>query len=116
MAVWLFNLIIPAVMIISGAYFEKRSPKKINSLFGYRTALSMKNRDTWETAHRLIGGIWLVEGLILLPVTLIPALLFTESDTALLIVIFAQLPVLFSGIVYTEAKLHRIFDKDGNRK
>lgn len=116
MAVWLFNLVIPAIMIISGAYFRKRSPKNINMLWGYRTSLSMKNRDTWETAHRLIGGIWLVEGLILLPATVITALLFAESDAALIVLMSAQLPVLLSGVIYTEAKLHSIFDKDGNRK
>lgn len=116
MAIWLFNLVIPSIMILSGAYFCKRSPREINMLFGYRTALSMKNSDTWETAHRIIGKCWLAEGLILLPASIIPAILFTESETALIAVMFAQLPVLLSGVIYTEIKLHRIFDKDGNRK
>lgn len=116
MAIWLFNLVIPAIMILSGAYFSKRSPKKINMLIGYRTALSMKNRDTWETAHKIIGKCWLAEGLILLPVSIIPAILFPKSETALIAVMFTQLPVMLSGVIYTEIKLHRIFYKDGNRK
>ena len=115
MALWLFNLVIPAIMIVFGAYFTKRSPNKINMLLGYRTALSMKNRDTWETAHSIIGKCWLTEGVILLLASAIPAILYPESEIALIIVMFAQLPVLLSGVIYTEIRLHRIFDKNGNR-
>ena len=55
MAFWLFmlimNLLIPFTMIGFGFYFQKHPPKEINELFGYRTSLSMKNEDTWKTAH-----------------------------------------------------------------
>lgn len=48
----------PLLMIIFGAIFRKAAPKKINSLYGYRTTMSMKNRDTWEFAHHYFGRIW----------------------------------------------------------
>ncbi|NMB00497.1 MAG: SdpI family protein, partial [Firmicutes bacterium] len=60
-------LIIPSSMIGIGRLFMKRTPKKINRLFGYRTVMSMKNRDTWEFAHRHFGRVayrtgWVVLG------------------------------------------------------
>lgn len=116
MAVWLFTLIVPAVMIISGACFKKSSPKDINLLFGYRTALSIKNRETWDLAHRLIGGYWFYAGIALLPVTAALALMLTESEAALLAVLYSQPALLISGVVYTEIKLRRTFDKYGNRR
>ena len=55
MGFWFFmlamGLLLPAIMILFGAVFTKAAPKKINYIFGYRTVMSMKNRDTWEFAH-----------------------------------------------------------------
>lgn len=49
MGYWFFmlamNLLLPAIMIISGGYFMKKAPKEINYVFGYRTNMSMKNKD-----------------------------------------------------------------------
>ena len=50
MGFWFFmlamGLLFPAIMILFGAVFTKAAPKRINYIFGYRTELSMKNRDT----------------------------------------------------------------------
>lgn len=116
MAIWLFTLVVPAIMIVFGAYFMRRSPKDINMLFGYRTTLSMKNRDTWETAHRIIGRYWLIMGIVMLPVCVIPAIIATENDELMTVIMFITLVPLLLGIVLTEIRLHRIFDKDGNRR
>lgn len=66
MAFWLFmlimNLLIPLTMIGFGFLFKNHPPKEINGVYGYRTALSMKNEDTWKTAHLLCGRIWFVWG------------------------------------------------------
>ena len=116
MLIWLFTLVIPAIMVFSGAYFMKRSPGKINMLFGYRTELSMKNRDTWETAHRIIGRYWLIMGLAMLPVCIIPALIAPENDVLMTVIMFITLIPLLMGIILTEIRLHRIFDNDGSRR
>ena len=34
--------------------FMKKAPKKINSVFGYRSSMSMKNKDT---LHRMNGRV-----------------------------------------------------------
>ena len=48
MEFWIFmlimDLLLPFTMIGSGRYFMKKAPKEINSVFGYRTSMSMKNK------------------------------------------------------------------------
>ena len=59
MGFWIFmlimDLLLPFTMIGFGRYFMKKAPKEINSVFGYRTSMSMKNKDTWEFAHKYCG-------------------------------------------------------------
>ncbi len=67
MGFWIYmfimDLLIPIVMILLGRAFLKKAPKEINCVFGYRTSMSMKNKDTWEFAHRYCGKIWVICGL-----------------------------------------------------
>ena len=115
-------LIIPAVMVGFGAYFMKRAPKKINYVFGYRTARSMKNEDTWKFAHNFIGKIWLVCGAVLLVVGTASFFTFTANKNenaasiASLIILGVQLLVLMCSIIPTESALKKTFDENGNRK
>ncbi len=55
MGFWIFmvimDLLIPATMLVIGQLWRKRLPKNINPIYGFRTARSMKSRDTWEYAH-----------------------------------------------------------------
>ena len=115
-------LLIPAVMVGFGAYFMKRAPKKINYVFGYRTAMSMKNEDTWKFAHKLIGKIWLVCGTLLLVGGIVFFFVFTSGkdensvNIASLVILGVQLLVLMCSIIPTEIALKKTFDENGNRK
>ena len=51
------NVAIALIMLISGKIFSNRAPKNINTFIGYRTTMSMKNRDTWEFAHKISGKL-----------------------------------------------------------
>lgn len=125
MGFWVFmlaaDLLVPCIMIGFGRYFLRHPPKKINALFGYRTAMSMKNQDTWVFAHQYCGRLWYRWGLILLPVTLLPLLLTAGQPadavgavgTAISLI---QLIPLAGAIFPTEAALKRTFDEDGNRR
>jgi len=122
---WIFmlamGLLFPAIMILFGAVFKKTAPKKINYVFGYRTEMSMKNRDTWEFAHKYIGKLWFQLGLLLIPITVIPMLcVIGKSEnivgTVGLIVGFINTIVLIVPVFFTEKALNRTFDKDGVRK
>lgn len=125
MGFWFYMLIsallIPLIMIIFGRYFSKKAPKDINYIFGYRTAMSMKNEETWEFAHKHFGKTWFTAGMILLPVTVavMLALLGQDKDTvgyAGTVIMFVQTALLIILIIPTESALKKNFDKDGNRK
>ena len=125
MGFWFFmlamGLLFPAIMIQFGAFFTKTAPKKINYLFGYRTDMSMKNRDTWEFAHKYFGKLWFRFGLLLIPITVIPMLFVIGNSenvvaTVGLIVGFVNTVTLIVPIFFTEKALNKAFDKDGNRK
>ena len=125
MGFWIFmlamGLLFPAVMILFGAVFTKTAPKKINYIFGYRTDMSMKNRETWEFAHKYMGKLWFRFGLLLIPITVIPMLFVIGNSenvvaTVGLIVSFVNTVTLIIPIFFTEKALNRTFDKDGKRK
>ena len=125
MGFWIFmlamGLLFPIVMILFGTMFMKSAPKKINYIFGYRTDMSMKNRDTWEFAHKYIGKLWFRFGLLLILITVIPMLFVIGNSenvvaTVGLIVSFVNTVTLIVPIFFTENVLNRTFDKDGKRK
>jgi len=121
---WLFmlamDLLIPLVMIGSGRMFLDRPPRTINSTFGYRTAMSMKNQDTWQFTHHYCGKLWFWTGMILLPLSIIPLLLVFGRDIDTIgmagaAVCFAQVALLVGSIIPTERALKKTFDKNGKR-
>ena len=125
MGFWIFmllmDLIIPLTMIGFGRYFIKKTSKEINALFGYRTCMSMKNKDTWEFAHKYCGKIWYACGLIILPITVIFMLLVIGKGndyvgTAGGIICGIQLIPLIGSVFPTEITLKRIFDHNGERR
>ncbi|MCI8837917.1 MAG: SdpI family protein [Hungatella sp.] len=125
MGFWIFmlimDLLIPLTMIGFGRYFMKNAPSEINAVFGYRTSMSMKNKDTWEFAHRYCGKIWYVCGLILLPVTVMFLLLAIGKSrdyvgTAGGMICGAQLIPLIGSVFPTEIALKKVFDKNGKRR
>lgn len=125
MGFWIYMLItvllIPCSMIIFGKLFLKHPPKNINAVFGYRTNMSMKNRDTWNFAHKHCGKLWYIGGLVLLPVSAAAMLcaLGKSADftgTAGGIICAVQLIAAIGSIFPTEAALKKNFDKNGNRK
>lgn len=122
---WVFmliiNLIIPITMIVFGALFMKKAPKNINAIFGYRTSMSMKNKDTWDFAHKYCGKLWLWLGLVLLPLSIIPLLFVLGKEisiTAIVgtVVCLVQIVPLLGSIIPTEIALKKTFDQDGKRK
>lgn len=115
------NLLMPLVMLIGGYAMRRRPPKEINSLIGYRTAMSKKNPDTWTFAHDCCGRLWIKAGTALLIPTVIVQLPFVHSgdDTigmVTLLVEAVQLTVLTGSILSVEKALKRTFDENGVRR
>ncbi len=125
MGFWIFmlamNLLFPLIIIVMGRYFMKKSPKKINSIFSYRTNMSMKNKDTWDFAHKYFGKRWFRLGWLLIPISVIPMLFVIGKGediigTVGMVVMVIDLILLIAPIFPTERALKKIFDKDGNKR
>ena len=125
MGIWFmmlgFNLLIPVIMLIAGKLFRTNAPKHINGIIGYRTAMSMKNEDTWVFAHKYAGSFYWKWGWLVLVFAIIFMLFILGQSveivsTAGCILMFLQLIPLIAVIPHTEKALHNTFDKDGKRK
>lgn len=125
MSFWVFmltmDLLIPLTMIVIGSYYVNHAPKNINPFVGYRTARSMKNKETWVFAHHHMGRLWRTIGWVMLPVSL-AGMLFSlgrkPDDVGTLggLLCGAQLIVLVASVFPTERALKKTFDKSGLRK
>ena len=125
MGFWIFmlvcNLLIPVIMLVFGARFRKKAPAEINMLFGYRTARSMKNRETWDFAHHCAGRFWVRAGWVTLPLAVI-AMLPLLGKPANVVGLFgallclAELVPLLAVVPVTERALRREFDALGQRR
>ena len=125
MGFWIFmllmDLLIPLTMIGFGKLFLTKAPKNINAVFGYRTTMSMKNRDTWEFAHKYCGKLWFRCGLVLLPLSVILLIFVLDKSIDTIgmiggIVSVIQLVLLVGSIFPTEAALKEVFDINGSRR
>lgn len=125
MGFWIFMLIIdmllPLTMLGFGKIFLENSPGEINAVFGYRTSMSMKNRDTWEFAHKYCGKLWYRLGLILLPVSAVAIFLVRGKNEGTVgmvggVICGVQLIFLIGSIYPTERALRRNFDRDGKMR
>lgn len=123
MGFWIFmllmDILIPLTMIGLGRLFLTKPPENIGGTYGYKTEMSMKNKDTWEFAHKFCGKLWFRCGLILLPISiisLIPA--YNKSiDTIAyvgLIVSVVQIVLFIISIIPTEVALKKTFDENGH--
>ena len=107
-------LIIPITMVYLGYSYLTHPPKNINGLSGYRTTMSMKNKKTWEFAHRYIGTIWLKSGLIMLFLVALTLYIIAEKpiDTFQYVcrtVQASELTYFFITIICTEIALRKKF-------
>jgi len=99
----------------------KKAPQNINYIYGYRTTMSMKNKDTWNFAHKHCGRIWHYGGMILLALSIIVMLFCVGSEVGTIgtigsILVGIQTLILIASIFPTSIALHKQFDKYGKRK
>lgn len=118
--IFIMLLLIPFTMIFFGRYFIKSAPKDINAAFGYRTSMSMKNKETWHFAHNYCGKLWYHIGKVLLPVSIVPMFFVIGKDKDTigyfsLLFLAIQMICLIGAIFPTEKALRRNFDENGNR-
>jgi uncharacterized membrane protein len=109
--------LIGLIFIAAGLIQKHYPPKKINSLYGYRTTTSMKNQQNWDEGNRystklmMQCGRWLViAGIIitvgLMPITMSPKLSTLIKVGTMLAGAFGTAIVLFTS---TEKHLKQTF-------
>ena len=109
------------MMIGAGTMMYRHCPKDINWIYGYRTARSMKNEDTWRFAHEHCGRLWRKIGWwMLIPSALVMVPFWNGSEevvgTVGTVVMMLQLVGLIASVFPTERALKRTFNEDGTRK
>lgn len=122
MGFWIFmtccTLLLPVIMICTGAALRRGKFSTINPVSGYRTRRSMQNQQTWDYAHRECGLLWRRWGSTMLVLTVIAMLLFMGEDTDHIgvvgsVITVLQMIPLFLSIVIVEKKLREKFDENG---
>ena len=118
---FLCNLLIPVVVIVTGRIMWKHYPKNINGLVGYRTTLSMKNMDTWKFANDYCGRLWWKIGwIMIIPSALIHIPLYHSDKNTIgfagLILVTIQCFIMIVSIYPTEKALKKHFNDDGIRR
>ena len=102
-----------AFMLVLALVFLKFPPKKINSLYGYRTERSMRNEVVWEAANNYWTKLFVKLNI---AAFVIPAIVYYIYPAQIvLITVIASTMLLLATIPLTEKYLNKNFDKDGNR-
>jgi uncharacterized membrane protein len=83
----------------------KFPPKNINSIYGYRTSRSMKNQENWDLAQRFSSQLMLKQGLIMLVLAFILAILPIPVEAATLMSLLLLLTSVINLFVQTEKRL-----------
>ena len=112
-------MLVPGTMIGFGMLWKNNPPKNINDLYGYRTSMYMKNKDTWKFAHKYIGRIWYMSGIVTTVLSVISLFIYKNSikfEEITIYLVLIQIALLCVGIIPTEISLNKNFDKNGLRK
>lgn len=114
-------LLIPVLMLYFGQHFYKKgAPKNINTLFGYRTQRSTMTWDTWAFAHKELGKLWRLVGLILIPVSagifaVTIKMSVDEISIYALLIQVLQIIAIVVTVVLVEKRLKKNFNFRGER-
>jgi len=103
---WIIDLLIPIVITGIGLLCRYKPPRRINAIYGYRTARSMASQEAWDTAHCLYGHIMLRVGPPLVAFVVLAKLLIPLPPEALSLVLLPfSLAALIVPIPMVEKRL-----------
>ena len=123
MFMWVFMtgccLLLPVLLYRFGKFFENDDSTEINYTFGYRTARSMKNPDTWRFAQKYWGKLRKQTAAVCMVIAVFPLMLVFGKDADTVgtvggIICMMQLIPMLATIPKTEKALKGTFDDEGN--
>ena len=97
--------IVGFVFTVAAFILLKFPPKKINSIYGYRTSRSMKNQENWDLAQRFSSQLMLKQGLIMFVLAFFLAILPIPMEIATLISLLLLVTSVINLFVQTEKRL-----------
>ncbi|QJD96508.1 SdpI family protein [Mucilaginibacter robiniae] len=105
------------IILLAGLIQKRFPPKTINGLYGYRTASSMRNSQSWNEANRYsaqlmikAGGITLASGLLI--TWMMTFFHFAETTQSIIQLVLVLVPTfgIAGGLIYfTEKYLKKVF-------
>lgn len=106
------SLLIPGIMLLFGWVFARYPPKKISSMYGYRTRHSKQSQEAWDIAQPLFGRWFLGCGAVLLALVLLSFVLVgvpADPYGMLLWYLAAELVWMIVPVAAVELRLRRQF-------
>lgn len=99
-------------MLILALIVRKYPPKRINSIYGYRTSRSMKNPATWKVGNEYASELMVRFCMYSFFIPLLCYFVFPRWNFIVTVIGNSALVLLI--YFYTEKRLKEYFDKDGN--
>ncbi|GAB3932531.1 SdpI family protein [Mucilaginibacter myungsuensis] len=107
--------LIGIIFVIAASLQKKWQPKKINSLYGYRTTASMQNQQAWDEANRYSANLMINLGWVLIAIGVITAagLYFipTSEEVFAAITLISILGSCFASVAVLLTKTERHLEK-----
>lgn len=94
---------------LTGIILLKFPPKKINSIYGYRTKRSMSNKKTWDFAQTYSGRLMAILGFIQMLLCMLSFVIPAESSISITIAIGSVFIVPVVLFIKTESLLKSKF-------
>jgi len=104
--------LVGVIFMVTAAITRLFPPRKINYLYGYRTASSMKSQERWDFAQRYSSTKMLQAGLFLTLISLVAIPFHISTQLNLGIGIFLMLPSCIFLFLTTERALKNKFPND----
>ena len=97
----LMLVLVGALLAVFGNYFQAIKP---NYFIGIRTPWTLESDTVWRKTHRLSGRLWIVGGILIALLPLIPEEGLRKTIFYILIALLVLVPVGHSFIVYRQEK------------
>ena len=104
---------INGLLFIFSIVFYLFPPKKISSIYGYRTPKTMKNETVWKFANALFVQQFFKYSAISFMMTLLFVYLFKHVSWQPMAIMLISLAV---SVIKTEIEIGKKFDDNGNQK
>lgn len=102
---------VPAFLIITGFVCERVKDKKINDKYGYRSALSMKNKANWYYANDKMSKLCFILGAVFLLVGFLVQKYLEITTVRIIIILIVEVFFYITSGILLENKLKEAHKK-----